>query len=215
MTDFLSRVAARAVGANAPARPRLAGLFEPAGTADDATLEVVEGEVVAPTTAPRADDTAARAELAPPPAAPTASSGRRPDESVVAAVVPPPAERAPAPPPAGLESAHDPLPPAAPARGRPRAATPAATASRAAVVAAAPLTQALPATRVGAPSSGLSRGSAAPPRAEAPPVRVHIGRLEVRANLQPPVREQPRREAPRPEGVSLADYLRGQREVRA
>jgi hypothetical protein len=54
---------------------------------------------------------------------------------------------------------------------------------------------------------------AAPARREEPAVRVHIGRLEVRANLQHPPPEQPRREAPRGEELSLADYLRGKREA--
>jgi hypothetical protein len=43
-------------------------------------------------------------------------------------------------------------------------------------------------------------------------VRVHIGRLEVRANLEhaaPP--PQPRPADSRPQGLSLADYLRGKR----
>ena len=79
------------------------------------------------------------------------------------------------------------------------------------VAAAAPLAQALPAA--------AARGAAPPPapaaaREEGPPVRVHIGRLEVRANVQPPPAERPRREAPRDDGLSLADYLRGKREVR-
>ena len=47
--------------------------------------------------------------------------------------------------------------------------------------------------------------------ADEPPVRVHIGRLEVRANLEQPAPKPVRREPPRQEGVSLADYLRGRR----
>jgi hypothetical protein len=47
---------------------------------------------------------------------------------------------------------------------------------------------------------------------EEPPVRVHIGRLEVRANLQQaPPPSQPRPKADRSEGLSLGDYLRGRR----
>ena len=45
--------------------------------------------------------------------------------------------------------------------------------------------------------------------ADEPPVRVHIGRLEVRANLEQPAPTPARREAKREEGVSLSDYLRG------
>jgi hypothetical protein len=80
------------------------------------------------------------------------------------------------------------------------------------VVAAAPLAQALPAA---AAREAARPVPAAVAREESPPVRVHIGRLEVRANLQPPAPERPRREPPRDDGLSLSDYLRGQREGRA
>jgi hypothetical protein len=49
------------------------------------------------------------------------------------------------------------------------------------------------------------------PVADDPPVRVHIGRLEVRANLEQPPRRQPSRGPARPQGQSLSDYLRGRR----
>jgi hypothetical protein len=42
-------------------------------------------------------------------------------------------------------------------------------------------------------------------------VRVHIGRLEVRANLEQPQPQRPRRESERPQGLTLSDYLRGRR----
>jgi hypothetical protein len=44
-----------------------------------------------------------------------------------------------------------------------------------------------------------------------PPVRVHIGRLEVRANLEQPASKPERREPARPQGQTLSDYLRGRR----
>jgi hypothetical protein len=47
--------------------------------------------------------------------------------------------------------------------------------------------------------------------AERRPVRVHIGRLEVRAALQETPMPQPARERPRPPELSLGDYLRGRR----
>jgi hypothetical protein len=47
-----------------------------------------------------------------------------------------------------------------------------------------------------------------------PPVRVHIGRLEVRATVQGPPRPQPHRAEPREPGLSLSDYLRGRRDQR-
>jgi hypothetical protein len=50
-------------------------------------------------------------------------------------------------------------------------------------------------------------------REEPPPVRVHIGRLEVRANLQEAPRPAPVPQAAELEGLSLSDYLRGRREA--
>jgi hypothetical protein len=58
-----------------------------------------------------------------------------------------------------------------------------------------------------------TREAAAVARAEPPPVRVHIGRLEVRANVEEPRAQPPRRESARPVELSLADYLRGTREA--
>jgi hypothetical protein len=55
---------------------------------------------------------------------------------------------------------------------------------------------------------------AAAASAESPAVRVHIGRLEVRANLQEQPRRPERPPAPRPQELSLSDYLRGRRESR-
>ena len=46
---------------------------------------------------------------------------------------------------------------------------------------------------------------------EPPPVRVHIGRLEVRANVQEQPRPAPPPQPAEPEGLSLSDYLRGRR----
>jgi hypothetical protein len=47
-----------------------------------------------------------------------------------------------------------------------------------------------------------------------PPVRIHIGRLEVRAVLPDPPRAPRPRERLAPDGLSLADYLRGRRDAR-
>jgi len=47
--------------------------------------------------------------------------------------------------------------------------------------------------------------------ADEPPVRVHIGRLEVRANLEQPARRPERREPQKQQGTTLSDYLRGKR----
>jgi hypothetical protein len=54
------------------------------------------------------------------------------------------------------------------------------------------------------------------PAADAPAVRVHIGRLEVRANLQPaaPAAPQAPDLEPRRQELALSAYLRGEREAR-
>jgi hypothetical protein len=230
VTDFVSRVAARAVGASAAAQPRLAGLFEPAGTAGDATLELVEEQVVAPASRPRREGAAPAAGRAPHPGregaparddrrrasaqsgdGPAAQPSQRPEPSATPVESRPPerldlvAQSNYVPTPAALqarppEPARDPVPVPRGERGR-----------QPPVVVAAPLTPARAAVlRETAPPPA----PAAPHSAE-PPVRVHIGRLEVRANVQPPPPERPRRESHRPEGLSLADYLRGKREARA
>jgi hypothetical protein len=54
--------------------------------------------------------------------------------------------------------------------------------------------------------------AAVPSRLTEPPaVLVHIGRLEVRANLHEAPPQRPRRTETHPPGPSLADYLRGRR----
>jgi hypothetical protein len=217
VTDFLSRVAARAVGASAAARPRVGGLFEPAGSAGDATLEVVEEEVVAPAPVPHRKETPVAGELgrsaAPSPSAPTAPVARRADPPAV-----PDAQQPARPPDVVAQSNYVPAPPHAigsrEAEPEPVHVARSEQSLPPPVVAAAPLTQARPAARDGVPSNSLLLGSPAPAREE-PPVRVHIGRLEVHANVQPPAPERPRREPARPESLSLADYLRGKREVRS
>jgi hypothetical protein len=54
---------------------------------------------------------------------------------------------------------------------------------------------------------------AAAPAAGAPAVRVHIGRLEVRASLEQAPPPRPGRATPRRDELALGDYLRGRREA--
>jgi len=215
VSDFLSRMAARAVGEPAAARPRVPALFEKPGAAGEATLEVVDEEVVAPRgTAGREEPHPAgtRAPAASPPAWP------RPDpEPATAPPAPGATPSAPRPheiavPPRAISSAqhHERLPEPLQA-GRPeRLAVTAADGRNPPLASAAVrVTPAVPAVAA-APEPALS-APAAVARHDEPAVRVHIGRLEVRANLQQPAPKQPRREAPRAEELSLADYLRGKR----
>jgi hypothetical protein len=215
MTDFLGRIAARAVGAAAVAQPRLPGLFEPPGAAGGTTLEVVEEEVVLrPPRSPRSEDTAAP-EPSPAPAlspavpAPPATERGEQLTEILAGQPPELAASAsePAAPPAAALREREPV--HAEAVTVAAAAPEVASAPRAAV-AAVPLTRAQPAADAREPAPSVATRAEEPP-----PVHVHIGRLEVRANVPEPPRERPRREPSRPEALSLADYLRGKREGRA
>jgi hypothetical protein len=212
VSDFLGRIAARAVGEAPLAQPRLPELFEQPGGADDAGIQEIDEEIVverapapvpvdaptrtvgeqvhAPERAPQPSPTAQpkQPEAAPSPRrarATTASQPRRTERVVVEPVVPLPAS----PGTAAEASAPDAVVPVA-----------AAVAAPAAV-----------ARRVAAPFEAPAPAVPSPARDEAPAVRVHIGRLEVRANLQQaPPQPRTREEAP-PQGPSLSDYLRGKR----
>jgi hypothetical protein len=215
VSDFIGRVAARAVGERDAATPRVASLFEASG-AIGGGLEVIDEKVVAPVASraeadPRAPapagmpvpstaggtaSAAARADAAPSRIAlgdtmPTESSaeprGLQPDE----AISEPAAEARPAAP---LSREHDDERVSAPFS-----------------VAAPALTPAVPVVP-GARAHAVPAAAASP--AEPAPVRVHIGRLEVRANLQERPRRTERTPAPRAQELSLSDYLRGRRESR-
>ena len=194
---YLARVAARAVGQAVVASPRLPALFEERDPGTTAGLEAIAVEVVVP--APRPQLPAPEPNE---PALPTAPARVTP--AVASASEP---ARAPAPEatPATVRKRDDPPPPGA-ASPLPDAdrAPEAIQEPRRLPVAEATLARAnlVEAPRVQPPTP------AAP--AEAPPVRVHIGRLEVRANLpEPAAQRRPRREEPRTPELSLSDYLRG------
>lgn len=203
MSDFIARLAARAVGQAAVAQPRLPSLFEagPGSEVSPDGIEVIDDEVTTgPQSAVQSDTSAASAPSASRDAAPQrsepASSREQHDTSDR------PRTRQTATDAAGEAAPHqrqarpslvpDPVPPTV-------LAVPAVP-----VMAASPLAS-WPATE--------SIRSATPAAPELPAVRVHIGRLEIRANLPesapPRPRTPPREDAAK--GVSLADYLRGTR----
>jgi hypothetical protein len=207
VSDFVSRVAARAVGQAARAQPRLPSLFEQSGPGP-APLELVE-ETIAPT--PTSRRPAARA------AAP--ERGRASEDSPAA----PSPRLEPAPTAPGPErrpftaSADSVRAASSSAQGEsvePAVAEPVASVPPASPI--APVAEQVAA--VAAPAQPIARAAPAPappPAAPAGPeqrsVRVHIGRLEVRAALQEtPVVQRPR-EQPRAPELSLGDYLRGRR----
>jgi hypothetical protein len=207
VTDFISRLAARATGGSAAASPRVPGLFEEPAAASDTTFEIVDQEVIAPARVGSTAEPARRADrpdeltqveaFAQPPGA--AVGGRR---------VALPAQRAP-------ESAPG-SPTGEPERAkasRRDARTPmeSARGTRPTSTGGLPVTAALPAVAAAHETAATSPSGVS--GTELPTVRVHIGRLEVRANVQAPVGQQPLRQPSHPVGLSLADYLRGKREA--
>jgi hypothetical protein len=159
-------------------------------------LEIVDEEVVVPVAAPANPE----AGLAPAvPAAPTEAGAPAAAHTDTAALLPSPERPLRRPEPARVVSAEA-EPAASPAE------------SRGLVTAVAvPATPATPTLAEPRAAVTLATAATATARDEAPPVRVHIGRLEVRANLHEPSRAQPPAEAREPEGLSLSDYLRGKR----
>ena len=207
MSDFLSRIAARAVGAPALAQPRLP-VFLP-GTAA-AGLEVIDDEVVAPATPPRA------------PAQPSSEPGRAEPRSVreatplPAAPVEPPRTVPPAPAPpgpaAGITRQERLLPALEPVLAiRPDSESDARSAKPRATVAVTAVPATPTASVIAAPAGAAAPAAVATARDEPPPVRVHIGRLEVHASVGEAPRPQRRPEPREPEALSLSDYLRGRR----
>lgn len=200
MSDFLSRLAARAVGDASESRPSApaSGLdVSPAPTGPAAEAPVVRATPAAP-------EVRSEAPEAPPELPATAADSDGESDP------PMPAKRADgAETPARREPRRQPSQPRPRERAEP---PPRATRTSAApvVVPAAPVA-AVPVVRHVAETRLERVRSVTTVAADEPPVRVHIGRLEVRANLEQQAPKPARREPPRQEGVSLADYLRGRR----
>lgn len=212
MTAFLARLAAKAVGQIPVAQPRLPSLFEAASEpqASQRAFEVIDDEVVVglePTATPAptdwpAGDATSRA-VSPAASSPTVGESTRGRATQ-------PTE----PPRSGQR--HDESGRPGPRRTRTVVADQVTRSSDAApvpqplpTVRAVPLSLAMP---VASRSADGTTRSASPSAPEPPAVRVHIGRLEIRANppdAAPARAPEGREEAAR--GVSLADYLRGGR----
>jgi hypothetical protein len=219
VSDFLSRVAARAVGEAPLARPRLPALFEASEE-----LDAVDEEIVVPSPSLAADSASAVSS--------DPGATQAPERSRRRAAVRTESHRtegitAPSPPPTPR---HDPGEPSKPSDtlslGRAGVVGPRRLASASARARAAPapgikeLAQAttasaavaVPARRaepVAVPAPSVAETAASVARDEPAPVRVQIGRLEVRANLHEAPRSERPRQEPEPEGLALSDYLRG------
>jgi hypothetical protein len=199
VSDFVSRVAARAVGQAAVAQPRLPALAAPEPEVDPSG-EDRPGTVLAPQT-----ESASRAFFA------TIEQSRRPEY--------PPAPREADADPADIAPQNEielgtrvPAASGPPSDRRPGNLAEVRRPRQARL--AAPVVTAA----VARPLELAASNSAVPPRSvvdrfepEAPAVRVHIGRLEVRANLEP--EQQTERleppSAPRQQETTLSEYLRG------
>jgi hypothetical protein len=213
VSAFLARLAARAVGQVPVAQPRLPSLFEAASEPEESrhALEAIDDEVAVGSEAavtPASADSPVRA------ATSRALSSEVPARTAAQAIRDPATDRTE---PARSGQRRD--------VRRPRtvvadqvapdeqalASYTAPVPQLALIVPAEPLSSATP---VASRSADDTVRSATPSTPEPPAVRVHIGRLEIRANLpeaapvRPPAR-QVREEAA--SGVSLADYLRGAR----
>lgn len=193
MSDFLGRIAARAVGAPALAQPRMTEPLAGAGS----ELEILDEESVLPRPA-----APAAAEPAAPAAAPAAVS-RAPLRPAVA----------PTGPAAELPRQERLLPALEPVSADTAETGPDAPPAEPGAAAAAPIVRASPAVPALAAAASVpsSRTAVATTREEERSVRVHIGRLEVRANLEQPAPKPRRREPERSQGPTLSDYLRGRR----
>ena len=195
MTDFISRLAARAVAQTPDVRPAPSAIVdarpEPATPAPQRTIErpIARATPAAPEV--RSEAPEPRVERVEPSAPVTEEHVATPalrERIVERTRVRDKATREP------IEAA----------RARVRAPAPAE------IVRAAPVAAAARAPmRVVEQSATRATASAA---AAEPPVRVHIGRLEVRANLeQPPAPPQASAKTAASEGLSLSEYLRGRR----
>jgi hypothetical protein len=215
VSDFLARIAARAVGEAPRAQPRLPGPFERPATATGAEvgIEVVDERVAAP--APLALRPAGTPRSVPAPtepelATPSALGGLGGANLAHQAAIPRAHEKArlEAPELASPTEPTAPVPKIVVTVEREVRTSPLAPIAAVvpALVPATPVTQSVAPPR--APTA-----AAAHERDDAAVVRVHIGRLDVRANLQEAPARPPRRARTSPEGLSLSDYLRGRREA--
>jgi hypothetical protein len=206
---FLGRVAARAVGEATVARPRLADPFGLHEAEVPVGLEVARRGVVVsppdrvdgprPLGVARATSRSGQQVTAPAAERPTrreglAESVERLGVSPTRKAEPVTSTRMPSPDAEPEELAPAPSP-SSPPTASPATALPVAPLARATPVVPAPVSPGAAAVRVAA---------------EEPAVRVHIGRLEVRANLEQPAPQARRRgESRRTPELSLSDYLRG------
>jgi hypothetical protein len=195
VSDFLSRLAARAVREPPRASPSLPSATEAAavsrGVAPAPAKEppVAQATPAAPAVRSEAPESRFESEHAPLERPPTRTP---PARMVERSAVPAAASQ---PPPAAAEPREPEV-----------TQTPSVPVAAAAPVVAAPIVRRVVESRVERLHTVSTTVAA-----DEPPVRVHIGRLEVRANLEQPAAGPERREPQRQQGPTLSDYLRGRR----
>jgi hypothetical protein len=195
VSDFFSRLAARAVGDAPEARPARGLDVSQAPVAAPARSSAAPPVVRATPAAPEVRSELPEAPVEQPVEAEPVAQHETRREELGSAETAAPVERARTPARSRADERTEPALTQVPATPAVVPATP---------VAAAPIVRRVAETR-------LQRiHSVATVAADEPPVRVHIGRLEVRANLEQPA-PQPRAEKAKSEGLSLGEYLRGKR----
>jgi hypothetical protein len=193
VSDFLSRLAARAVREPSRALPGSPSATEAAAPSRDVTPSTANEPPLAHATpsapAVRSEAPESRIESQQAPLERPAT-GTPPERIVERSVV------HAAAPPAPTATAEPSVPEVAPARSVPIAA--------AAPVVAAPIVRRVVESRL-----ERLRTVSTTVAADERPVRVRIGRLEVRANLEQPASRPERREPQKQQRTTLSDYLRG------
>ena len=197
MSDFVSRLAARAVGEEPRARPPVAPASEVA-PAVEPHVETPAARAVPAAAEVRSDVPEVHVERPPEPKidapAPVERvepvDSRPPHEQVVATASP---------------REFDAVEPAEPLASGPTQKRETRTIVAAAPVPGAPIVRNVFDTRI------ERVHTVSTVTADEPPVRVHIGRLEVRANLEQPAPKQRRSQPAASQGPALSDYLRGRR----
>ena len=207
---FLGRVASRAVGEATAARPRLADPFGSREAAAPVGLEMLDLEAAPVSVPPRRVEA-----VAPTAGVPPAGRVGEPPESEVRSLLPsrpviarpPSIKPAKAAAPAATSRSENERDDVVPRSRRGTSEPPSAAQVESEPVAAAPLARATPVSP--APVAPVAAAVLPVAAEEQPTVRVHIGRLEVRANLEQPLQQPQKRRESRRDELTLSDYLRG------
>jgi hypothetical protein len=207
---FLGRVASRAVGEATAARPRLAAPFGPREAVAPVGLEMLDLEAAGPASgltrrvaAAASSSGASPVERIVEPRELDASPGQPPRREVARLPLRTAAKEAV---PAAMSTSENERRDIGPRPKRGTSEPPSVAEVETEPVAAVPLARATPVAPAPVAHATVPVSVAAE---EQPAVRVHIGRLEVRANLEQPLQQPHQRRESRRNELTLSDYLRG------